>query len=214
MSAQIVNEECDGASHEERVDQIDQKTASAPLLSLTTRTGVKALHRVVLDNWQSGVTVAMVSVPLSISLGMASVAGSDGNAPAMGVATAFWGGLCASLFGSSDMNIVGPAGALSGMLFTYTMKFNGADILPYLSMFSSIAILLVYALNLQRYLLLMPKAVFEGFTFAVAIIIGLNQMNMALDLHPHEKHEHFYENVFESFKIIHLPRLARRFSFL
>jgi SulP family sulfate permease len=171
--------------------------------SLKTRLGRKQPHRVFLDNWQSGLTVAMVSVPLSISLGIASVAGDDPAAPVMGVDTAFWGGLCASLFGSSDLNIVGPAGALSGMLNTYTIQFNGAQALPYISLLSSVFVFLIWALNLQRYLLLMPKAVFEGFSFAVAIIIGLNQLNMAFDLHPPgPKHEHFYENVLESLKVL------------
>eukprot|EP00959_Pyramimonas_sp_CCMP1952_P133084 2782231-Pyramimonas_sp.AAC.1 len=96
----------------------------------------------------------------------------------MGVATAFWGGICAGLFGSSDHNIVGPAGALSGMLTTYTIKYNGIGVLPYLSLLSACMILVIYMLNLQRYSLLMPTAVFEGFTLAVALIIGLNQLNM------------------------------------
>eukprot|EP00959_Pyramimonas_sp_CCMP1952_P354223 7421073-Pyramimonas_sp.AAC.1 len=49
----------------------------------------------------------------------------------------------------------------------------------------------------------MPTAVFEGFTLAVALIIGLNQLNMAFDLQlVGPKHEHFYENVIESLKIL------------
>merc|ERR1719238_2497947 len=145
----------------------------------------------------------MVSVPLSISLGIASVAGDDPAAPTMGVATAFWGGICAGLFGSSDHNIVGPAGALSGMLTTYTLKYNGIGVLPYLSLLSACIIFVVYALNLQTYCLMMPKAVFEGFTLAVAIIIGLNQLNMASHLQPPgPKKEHFYENVIESLKVL------------
>eukprot|EP00425_Heterocapsa_triquetra_P042934 CAMPEP_0195091788 /NCGR_PEP_ID=MMETSP0448-20130528/35045_1 /TAXON_ID=66468 /ORGANISM="Heterocapsa triquestra, Strain CCMP 448" /LENGTH=63 /DNA_ID=CAMNT_0040125635 /DNA_START=38 /DNA_END=226 /DNA_ORIENTATION=- len=43
-------------------------------LLLTTKTGLKPIHRVAMDNWQPATTVAMVSVPLSISLGIASVA--------------------------------------------------------------------------------------------------------------------------------------------
>ncbi|CAK0896506.1 unnamed protein product [Prorocentrum cordatum] len=172
-------------------------------LSLKTMTGVKPAHRVFMENWQAALTVAMVSVPLSISLGIASVAGADPAAPTMGVATAFWGGICAGLFGSSDHNIVGPAGALSGMLTTYTIKYNGIGVLPYLSLLSACMILVIYMLNLQRYSLLMPTAVFEGFTLAVALIIGLNQLNMAFDLHPvGPKHEHLSENVIESLKIL------------
>mmetsp|Transcript_66617 Transcript_66617/g.189101 ORF Transcript_66617/g.189101 Transcript_66617/m.189101 type:complete len:663 (-) Transcript_66617:30-2018(-) len=194
----------------ERKQDVEEAPAAKPQeeskwsrFEVTTRTGKKLPHKVLLDNWQSGLTVAMVSVPLSISLGIASVSGDDPAAPTMGVATAFWGGIIFGIFGSSDLNIIGPAGALSGMLNSYTIQFNGSGVLPYLSLISAAWIFLIWVLNLQRYLLLMPKAVFEGFTFAVAIIIGFNQLNMALDLHPAgPKHEHFYENVIESFKVL------------
>ncbi|CAE7380653.1 yvdB [Symbiodinium necroappetens] len=170
---------------------------------LKTRLGYQPIHRVLIDNWQSGLTVAMVSVPLSISLGIASVSGGDPAAPLMGVSTAFWGGLCASLFSSSDFNIIGPAGALSGMLSSATIKFGGAGVLPYLSLLSSAIICLIYLLGLQKYLLLMPTAVFEGFTLAVAFIIGLGQLEMALDLRPDgHKSEHFYENVLRSIQAL------------
>ena len=173
------------------------------MLWLKASNGVKPAHHVFMENCQPAFTVAMVSVPLSISLGIASVAGADPAAPTMGVATAFWGGICAGLFGSSDHNIVGPAGALSGMLTTYTIQYNGIGVLPYLSLLSACMIFVIYMLNLQRYALLMPKAVFEGFTLAVAFIIGLNQLNMAFDLQPvGPKHKHFYENVIESLKIL------------
>jgi len=176
---------------------------------LKTRLGYQPLHRVLIDNWQSGLTVAMVSVPLSISLGIASVSGGDPAAPLMGVSTAFWGGLCASLFSSSDFNIIGPAGALSGMLSSATIKFGGAGVLPYLSLLSSAIICLIYLLGLQRYLLLMPTAVFEGFTLAVAFIIGLGQLEMALDLRPDgHKSEHFHENVIRSIQALHGYSLA------
>ncbi|CAJ1365870.1 unnamed protein product [Effrenium voratum] len=171
---------------------------------LKTRLGMVPLHQALLDNWQSGLTVALVSVPLSISLGIASVAGGDPSAPLMGVATAFWGGLCASMFSSSDFNIIGPAGALSGMLHAATIKFGSTQVLPYLSMVSAAIILVIYLLGFQRYLLLMPTAVFEGFTLAVAIIIGCGQLEMALNLTPDgPKSEHFHENLVRSLEALH-----------
>mmetsp|Transcript_7920 Transcript_7920/g.18208 ORF Transcript_7920/g.18208 Transcript_7920/m.18208 type:complete len:647 (+) Transcript_7920:79-2019(+) len=187
----------------------EPQDSQAKRCHLKTRLGHQPIHRVLLENWQSGLTVAMVSVPLSISLGIASVSGGAPAAPLMGVSTAFWGGLCASMFSSSDFNIVGPAGALSGMLSSATIKFGGAGVLPYLSLISSAMIGLIYLLGLQRYLLLMPTAVFEGFTLAVAFIIGLGQLEMALDLRPDgQKSEHFYENVMRSFEALHGYSLA------
>lgn len=195
-------------STEESTEQPAHSEVNHPRCALKTRLGYQPLHRVILENWQSGVTVAMVSVPLSIPLGIAS-AGGDPSAPLMGVSTAFWGGLCASIFSSSDFNIIGPAGALSGMLNAATIKFGGAEVLPYLSLISAGFIFLIYLLGLQRYLLLMPTAVFEGFTLAVAFIIGLGQLEMALDLSPDgPKSEHFHENLIRSLEALHGYSLA------
>ncbi|HBP01180.1 MAG TPA: hypothetical protein DD454_03145, partial [Candidatus Moranbacteria bacterium] len=63
------------------------------------------------SNWKSGITVSFVSLPLSISLAVAA-----GATPLMGVITAIWAGLVASVLGGSNYNIVGPTGALSGIL--------------------------------------------------------------------------------------------------
>ena len=60
------------------------------------------------ENWKSGLTVAFISVPLSIALSIASGAG-----PIPGLVTGIWATLIASLFGSSNYNIIGAAGALS-----------------------------------------------------------------------------------------------------
>jgi hypothetical protein len=57
-------------------------------------------------NSRAGITVALVSVPLSISLALAADA-----APVQGVVSAFWASLVCGLFGSSDFNVVGPTGS-------------------------------------------------------------------------------------------------------
>lgn len=159
-----------------------------------TKHGDQHLKDVVLDpnNWRAGVTVALVSVPLSISLGIAS-----GTTPMRGVATAVFGGLCSSLFGSSDYNIVGPAGALSGMFMSYCFRWSD-DVLPWISLISAAMCSVCTALKLDQYMLLMPTSVFEGFTVAVAIIIGANQINFACGLTPEKKHQLFIMNIGQS----------------
>ena len=44
-------------------------------------------------NWKPGFTVGLVSIPLSISLALAS-----GVSPVIGLLSAFWGGVVAALF--------------------------------------------------------------------------------------------------------------------
>ena len=88
------------------------------------------VHEVLLrlsTNWKSGLTVALVSIPLSVSLAVASQ-----STPTAGIITAIWAGLLAALFGGSHYNVVGPTGALSGILAAYALG-HGAGLLPLLA---------------------------------------------------------------------------------
>lgn len=144
------------------------------------------------QNWKSGITVSLVSLPLSVSLAVAANA-----TPLMGVITAFWAGLIAAIFGGSHYNIVGPTGALSGILATYAILY-GVGVLPLLAILSGLIILLFYIFRLDKYIIFIPSSVIHGFTLGVAFIIGLNQLNFALGLSGLAQHSHFFENVLES----------------
>ncbi len=146
------------------------------------------------ENWRSGLTVTLVSIPLSVSLAVASQA-----TPIDGIITAIWAGLVAAMFGGSHFNIVGPTGALSGLLATYAMA-HGADALSSLAIVAGVMILLAYVLKLERYLVFVPASSLHGFTLGVAFIIAFNQFNFATGLHDLPKHEKFIQNLAESFR--------------
>src|SRR5579859_3081576 len=95
-------------------------------------------------NWKSGLTVALVSIPLSISLAIASQA-----TPVAGIITAIWAGLIASIVGSSNYNVIGPTGALSGLLASYAITHGSAG-LSMLALVTGLFILAVYFLRLER----------------------------------------------------------------
>lgn len=166
--------------------------AIAVFFSLCMTMWIKRFH----ENWKPALTVALVSIPLSIALAVAS-----GATPMMGIITAVWAGLLAAIFGGSQFNIVGPAGALSGMLAAYALT-HGAAALPTLAIATGIAIGIAYALKLERYLVLIPNTVMYGFSLGVALTIGLNQLNAAFGLSGIPAHEHFFMNVWES--VMHL----------
>lgn len=147
-------------------------------------------------NWKSGLTVSLVSIPLSVSLAVAS-----GASPVVGIVTAVYAGLVAALLGGSNFNVVGPTGALSGILATFAI-INGAGALPMLAILSGILIFIAFLLRLEKYLVFVPGGAIHGFTLGVAFIIGLNQLNFALGLTGIEKHEKFIENVLTSFSHI------------
>lgn len=144
-------------------------------------------------NWKSGLTVALVAIPLSLSLAIAS-----GATPVQGILTAVWAGLVYSLFAGSNYNIVGPTGALSGILVVFSLQY-GAESLPILALLAGGIIFVAFLLKLERYLVFIPASALHGFTLGVACIIGLNQMNFALGLSGLPKHEKLSQNVLESF---------------
>ena len=149
-----------------------------------------------LTNLQSGVTVSLISIPLSVSLAVASNA-----SPTVGILTAVWAGLMAAIFGGSHYNIVGPTGALSGIIAVFVIT-QGAALLPSLAVITGLIILLSYFLRLERYLIFVPGSVIHGFTLGVAFIIGLNQLNGALGLTGLKQHPEFVANIKES--LVHL----------
>ncbi len=144
------------------------------------------------SNWKSGLTVSLVSIPLSVSLAVASQ-----TSPVVGIITAIWGGLIAALIGGSRFNIVGPTGALSGILASYAIV-HGAPSLAMLAIVAGFIILIAYIFKLERYLLFVPSSTIHGFTLGVAFIIALNQANFALGINGLEQHEKFIFNVIET----------------
>jgi len=83
-----------------------------------------------------------------------------------------------------------------------------------IAIMSAFFILLADLLKLQQYMLLMPKAVFEGFTLSVAIIIGLGQLNFAFGLSPAKRHPNFILNVWESLQLLPSAHLSSYGIFL
>ena len=122
------------------------------------------------QNWKSGLTVGLVSIPIAISLAVASHA-----SPVAGIISAVWAGFFASLFGGSHYNITGPTAALSGLLTAYAIAF-GAECLPMLAIFSGIFIYIAYRCRLERYLIFVPGSALHGFILGIAVMIICSQI--------------------------------------
>ncbi len=128
------------------------------------------------NNWKSGLTVSLVSLPLSVSLAVASNA-----TPTMGIITAIWAGLFAAVFGGSHYNVVGPTGALSGLLAIYAST-HGAPALATLAVVSGFLVLLSWQFRLERFIKKIPEHTIQGFTVGVAFIIAATQLGGALGI--------------------------------
>lgn len=125
-------------------------------------------------NWKSGLTVALISVPLSIALSIASGAG-----PLPGIVTGIWATLIASFFGGNNYNIIGAAGALTTLLFAATLSAPdnlGPLVLPFIALAVGFIILLIWLIGADRFLYYIPSSVMYGFATGVALLIAASQL--------------------------------------
>lgn len=148
------------------------------------------------NNIRAGVSVALVNVPLSISLAIAS-----GGDPAAGVVSAVWAAGISSVFCSSHFNVVGPTGALSGMLAVTAHRY-GADILPLVSIMTSMWLAIFFALKLDRYMRYVSSGVEHGFSIGVAAIIAAAQIPAAFGLTGLVPRESLIDKVVEDARCI------------
>ena len=58
----------------------------------------------------------------------------------------------------------------------------------------------IYAFQLEKFCILIPLSVLEGFSFGVALTIGGVEINSAFGLKNLTKHDEIYMNIYESLK--------------
>lgn len=118
----------------------------------------------------AGLTVAIVALPLSMAIAIAS-----GVGPERGLYTAIIGGFLVSALGGSRFQIGGPAGAFIVLVAACVMQIGlpGLILATFLSGFILIA---VGALRFGTYIKFIPYPVTVGFTAGIAVIIFASQM--------------------------------------
>jgi len=124
----------------------------------------------------AGVTVAMVALPLSIAIAIAS--GAD---PRAGLVTAIIGGLLVSLLGGSRVQIGGPTGAFIVVVYGVIDQF-GMDGLFLATIMAGLILVAGGLVRAGRFIALVPEAVIEGFTIGIALIIAISQLKDLLGL--------------------------------
>lgn len=128
------------------------------------------------DDALAGVTVALVALPLSIAIAIAS--GAD---PRAGLVTAIVAGFLISLLGGSRVQIGGPTGAFIVVVFGI-IEQHGFEGLLLATMMAGVILVIGGALWAGRLIALVPEAVIEGFTVGIAIIIAISQLKDLLGL--------------------------------
>lgn len=132
----------------------------------------------------AGLTVAIVALPLSMAIAIAS-----GATPAQGLYTAIVGGFLVSLLGGSRFQIGGPAGAFI-VLVAATVAQHGMDGLILATFLSGLMLSAVGFLRLGTFIKFIPFPVTVGFTAGIAVIIFASQIKelfgLTLDHEPGE----------------------------
>ncbi|MBK5948285.1 sodium-independent anion transporter [Rhodobium orientis] len=124
----------------------------------------------------AGLTVAIVALPLSMAIAIAS-----GASPAQGLYTAIVGGFFVSLLGGSRFQIGGPAGAFIVLVAT-TVQTHGMDGLLIATILSGLMLVAIGFLRLGTYIKFVPYPVTVGFTAGIAVIIFSSQIKDLLGL--------------------------------
>ena len=118
----------------------------------------------------AGVTVAMVALPLSLAIAIAS--GAD---PATGLVTAIIAGFLISLLGGSRVQIGGPTGAFIVVVYGVIAN-HGFDGLVLATLMAGVILLVAGMLRAGNLIQFIPEAVVNGFTMGIAVIIATSQL--------------------------------------
>lgn len=118
----------------------------------------------------AGITVAMVALPLSLAIAIAS-----GAQPETGLVTAIVAGFLISFFGGSRVQIGGPTGAFIVVVFSIIAD-HGYDGLVLATFMAGIILLVAGYFRAGRLISYVPEAVVSGFTIGIAIVIATSQL--------------------------------------
>ena len=154
----------------------------------------------------AGLIVAVIALPLSIALALAS-----GVEPARGVYTAIAAGFIVSLLGGSRVQIAGPTAAFATIVagVVATQGMNGLFIATVLA---GILLILMGVFKLGTLIKFIPTTITVGFTAGIAVTIFVGQikdflgLSYAADLKPIETIEKIEANI-DSISTFSLPAL-------
>ena len=124
----------------------------------------------------SGIIVAIIALPLSIALALAS-----GVEPAQGVYTAIFAGFVVSFFGGSRVQIAGPTAAFATVV-AGIVATQGMDGLIIASILAGIFLILMGIFKLGSLIKFVPYTITTGFTAGIAVTIFIGQIKDFLGL--------------------------------
>lgn len=135
----------------------------------------------------SGLTVAIVALPLAMALGIAS-----GATPAEGLITLVVAGLLISALGGSRYQIGGPTGAFVVVIFNVIAQ-HGYDGLIVATLMAGVILIAAGFARLGTWIKYIPQPVVTGFTSGIAVIIFSSQIKDLFGLEMEKVPGEFFE---------------------
>jgi len=139
--------------------------------SLKEYNGTKLANDIV-----AGVIVAIIALPLSIALAIAS-----GVSPEQGLYTAIVAGFAIALLGGSSVNISGPTAAFATIV-AGVVATHGLSGLIVATVFAGLILVLMGVLRFGSLIKYIPTTITTGFTAGIAVTIAVGQIKDFLGL--------------------------------
>lgn len=117
----------------------------------------------------AGVIVAIIALPLSIALALAS-----GVGPEQGIYTAIVAGFLISFFGGSRVQIAGPTAAFATIVAGIVAR-NGMDGLIMATIIAGVLLILMGLFRVGALIKFIPYTIVTGFTAGIAVTIAIGQ---------------------------------------
>lgn len=124
----------------------------------------------------AGIIVAIIALPLSIALALAS-----GVGPEQGIYTAIFAGFVISFFGGSRVQIAGPTAAFATIVAGIVAK-NGMGGLVVATIMAGIILIVMGLCKLGNLIRFIPYTITTGFTIGIAVTIVIGQVKDFLGL--------------------------------
>lgn len=124
----------------------------------------------------AGIIVAIIALPLSIALALAS-----GVEPACGIYTAIAAGFCVSLMGGSRIQIAGPTAAFASIV-AGIVATQGMDGLFIATILAGVMLILMGIFRFGSLIKFIPHTITVGFTSGIALTILIGQIKDFLGL--------------------------------
>ena len=182
---------------------------------------IKTMHTNIRGDILSGITVAIIALPLALAFGEISQLG-----PVAGIWGAIAGGIIGGLFGGCMVGVSGPTAPKAAQIATFMSLFvigstDKPDLIAAFSIIflSGLVLVFISLLKISRFIHLTPYSVIAGFMCGIGVIVILTQINAFLGLEAEKNIHSVIQNFSKNLKnantdalFVALPSLFILFS--